>query len=381
MQHVPSRKRFVARGLRMAGFTLVELLVVVAIISILIGVLLPAVQSARESARRGECKNNLKQLGLAANQFHDTYQQLPPAFIGYYGSGANRIFVAGETWAFLLLPYLEVASTDQVSNDMTWASSPNPQFKSPISPVFFCPSRRGPMRQTTPATPSAPGASKTGPCSDYAANGGDSSYSSFSDYHGTGSPMFQGFSVKATGAIIPGLITQAMSPPAVTPPTQSSHLDNVRLRWKSFTSFGGISDGTSNVILIGEKWVSDAGLGSTGIAFPQSFSDSNAWVGSSSASAGLRSTATGGWGDGDIFDATHPTNCMRFYKDSIAWDRFSTDQYNQLGFGSAHFNLLHVVLCDGSGKTLSSNINSAVFATMLNRFDKTPVDWTEPGIN
>lgn len=68
--------------LRRRGFTLIELLVVIAIIAILIALLLPAVQQAREAARRSTCKNNLKQLGLALHNYHDTHRVFPPGNIG-----------------------------------------------------------------------------------------------------------------------------------------------------------------------------------------------------------------------------------------------------------------------------------------------------------
>src|SRR5262245_59925031 len=97
------------RRLNSRGFTWIELLVVIAIIAILIALLLPAVQQAREAARRTQCKNHMKQLGLALHNYHDVFQVFPPGGTTCTGNLCLYGINNGHNFLANILPYMDQA--------------------------------------------------------------------------------------------------------------------------------------------------------------------------------------------------------------------------------------------------------------------------------
>ena len=131
------------RTKRSRGFTLIELLVVIAIIAILIALLLPAVQQAREAARRTQCKNNMKQLGLALHNYHDVYTTFPSGWVAVEpGVGPNaHDGLNGAGWGTMVLPYLDQAPLyNQFDADLAIENPANFSFIDNVLPAWQCPS-------------------------------------------------------------------------------------------------------------------------------------------------------------------------------------------------------------------------------------------------
>lgn len=137
------------------AFTLIELLVVISIIAILVSLLLPAVQQAREAARRTQCKNNLKQLGLAMHNYHDVHRRLPAGYFSYPTSNGIAPTWAqldsgtwdgapGWSWAAMLLPFLEQGNvTAAINFDRPLWDVAHRDFIDTKLPVFLCPTSSG----------------------------------------------------------------------------------------------------------------------------------------------------------------------------------------------------------------------------------------------
>jgi len=132
---------------RRRGFTLVELLVVIAVIGLLVALVLPAVQAARESARRGQCANNLRQIGIAMLSFHDANKRYPSAYESRPGGAMGEIEEhtgdAGPGWTclFQILPFMEGENAQlQFDKNLPSWHAANAEAAKQVVPTYICPS-------------------------------------------------------------------------------------------------------------------------------------------------------------------------------------------------------------------------------------------------
>jgi len=224
-----------------SGFTLIELLVVIAIIAILIGLLLPAIQKVREAASRLKCQNNLKQIGLALHNYHDTNTYFPPAWI-YDAKTPTRTTAVMHSWCTYILPYLEQEPLyKQYDFNVLLTSPPTSTVVQTPLKIFHCPTTpRGDPLYSFPVPkdlggsfPDIPAGTLRAAASDYTATTG------IRNWNALVSPSPSETNLQDTGDRH-GVLNQYVIHPAVSPPGRRLNLLTV-------------TDGSSNTMVVTEQ--------------------------------------------------------------------------------------------------------------------------------
>jgi len=356
-----------------SGFTLIELLVVIAIIAILIALLLPAVQQAREAARRTSCKNNLKNIGLAVHNFHDSYDALPP-LVSHGG---------GPTFFFHILPYIEQTALYNLYDGGATGTSGSTDIRRHMNEnyeiikqagleesvqgisVYHCPSYRNPSVERA-GNPGDARESVRGPRGDYAVvfmqgRGSDGNM----NFQNTEETWWGHFDCNNAGSINrqKGAITTADCQGLSDDGGIGGHNGRRRKEAKAQQRLVDMKDGTSNTAIVGEKFWTQEGLGAaTGRAEHNRYDHSvfvqdNSWREYMAARNMRFPLRTGvvrdSGGEGDWAHVV-PT---------------ATTVPRATGFGSWHPGIVHFLMGDGSVHGISENIDLRTQHRLADRSD------------
>lgn len=291
---------------RVRGFTLIEMMLVIAVMAGLMGLLLPSIQNARAASMRTQCTSQLKQFGLAITTAHDTINGILPSRLENPATGTN----GGEaTWAILVMPYIDLTPMYRRWDlTKTYNNQTSFPYAEAVNAMYYCPARR------TVNALSKTGAGQldnfAGCLSDYAAAGGDD------------------------GAV-PGVWYTKDSHGALISADCSAGLDRFRprLRWSSLT------DGHSNTILLGEKHVR-----------PTRFGESNE--------------------DNSVFNGVQPYSHIRVAGPGYELAKGIADAANAATvFGSWHGDMVFFLMADGAVRTVQKSASGTLLRCLALRDD------------
>lgn len=332
------------------GFTLVELLVVIAIIGILVALLLPAVQAAREAARRTQCKNQMKQMGLASILHADTHKFFPSGgwgtrFLAEPNSGYGKNQPGG--WVYSVFSYLEENGLRDLGRGETigsdeWRTALLQLYATPVG-VFNCPSRRNTAVGVHSGSGGEFSFANGNPAakSDYAASTGTSLCTATVGYGGGAS-----LKMPASMAAEPTFEWQ-------NPNRPGDAYQNGVIGFRTQTKLAQVSDGLSKTYLIGEKFVA-----------PKSYDDNSVWSGSFGEFGDNQSMYVGFEWDNQraAWRNKHQLASIgaisaEFFQPSADSDATGVAAVKQnAAFGSAHPGGMNFVFCDGSVQQVGYDI-------------------------
>lgn len=357
---------------RRVGFTLVELLVVIAIIGILVALLLPAVQAAREAARRTQCKNQMKQMGLASLLHMDS--------LGYFPSGGwGTYFVAepnhgyGEdqpgSWYYSVFSYLEENALRDLGKGETigsaaWEEAITQLVGTPVG-VFNCPSRRAIALGVHDSSALDPAFSFINddqiPVAkgDYAGNSGDSIKTATSGLSSSQNiPAPRSFAQAESSSFDWPNTSRNITSAGV----ENTNYQNGVICFRSEVKASQVTDGLSKTYLIGEKFVA-----------PRAYDD-NLQYGGSVGRYGDNQSMYGGYEWDNQRVAYRPkhsiSNLEEDFQPSPDSDADADATKAVAAFGSAHAGGLNMVFCDGSVQTVSYDIEMDIHREQAIRNDE-----------